>query len=112
MRLVLGLALIVPLGLRLFSEPAMIETLGAVLLLAAGTLLIVGLWTPVAGTSVALIEIWKMVLVPGEKWSWLLMGTVGAALAMLGPGLWSIDARRYGWKRIETTSSRRKSWSL
>ncbi len=109
MRLVLGFALIVPLGLRLFAEPAMFETVGAVLLVTAGTLLVVGLWTPVAGTSVALIEIWKMVMLPGDKWTWLLIGTVGAALAMLGPGQWSIDARRYGWKRIET-SRRRTSY--
>ncbi len=90
----------------------MFEIVGAVLLVTAGTLLVVGLWTPLAGTSIALIEIWKMVTVPGEKCSCLLMGTVGAALAMLGPGLWSIDARRYGWKRIETTSSRKRDWSL
>jgi|SRR5216684_4927822 len=37
-----------------------------------------------------------------KKWVWLLLGTAGAALAMLGPGLWSIDARLFGWKRIET----------
>lgn len=106
-RLVLGFALIVPLGLRLFAEPSMFETLGAALLVTAGTLLMVGLWTPVAGATVALIEIWKMATLPAEKWNCLLMGTVGAALAMLGLGLWSVDARRYGWRRIETTSSRR-----
>jgi len=32
---------------------------------------------------------------------WLLLGTAAVALAMLGPGLWSIDARLFGWKRIE-----------
>jgi hypothetical protein len=103
MRLVVGFALIVPAGLRLFAEPASFGTLGAVVLATAGTLLIVGLWTPLAGTSVALVEIWKLLMLPGDKWSWLLMGTLGAALAMLGPGTWSVDARRYGWKRIETT---------
>ena len=112
MRLVVGLALIVPLGLRLFSEPAMFETVGAVLFLTAGVLLIVGLWTPIAGTSVALVEIGKMFVVQGDRPVWILLATLGAALAMLGPGLWSLDARLYGWKRIETTSSRKKNWSL
>jgi hypothetical protein len=31
------------------------------------------------------------------------LGTVGAGVAMLGPGLWSVDARLYGWKRLEAT---------
>jgi hypothetical protein len=50
---------------------------------------------------VALIEICKMFVLPGDRSVWLLLGTAGAALAMLGPGLWSIDARLFGWKRIE-----------
>jgi len=77
------------------------ETVPAVLLMGAGILLIVGLWTPIAGTSIALIEIWKMLTVAGDRWVWLLLGTVGAAVAMLGPGLFSIDARLFGWRRIE-----------
>jgi hypothetical protein len=50
---------------------------------------------------VAVIEIFKMFVLPGDRWVWLLLGTAGAALAMLGPGLWSIDARLFGWRRIE-----------
>jgi len=33
--------------------------------------------------------------------------TAGAALAMLGPGLWSVGARLYGWKRLEATPRKR-----
>ena len=90
MRLVVGSALIVRAGSRLWSDPPpMNVTIPAVLLMGAGILLIVGLWTPIVGTSIALIEIWKMLTLPGDKWVWLLLGTAGAALAMLGPGLWS-----------------------
>jgi hypothetical protein len=63
----------------------------------------------VVGIFVALIEVWKMIMLPGDKWVWLLIGTAGAALAMLGPGLWSIDARLFGWQRIETSPRKTNS---
>jgi hypothetical protein len=104
MRAVAGSALVVRAALTLWTDPPPLNvTIPAILLIAAGILLIAGLWTPIAGISVALTEIWKMLMLPGDKWLWLMMGTAGAALAMLGPGLWSIDARLYGWKRLEGT---------
>jgi hypothetical protein len=101
LRLVIGSALVVRAASKLWIDPPLNVTIPAVLAIGAGILLIAGLWTPIVGTSVALIEIWKMLMLPGDKWVWLLLGTAGAALAMLGPGLWSIDARLFGWKRIE-----------
>src|ERR1035438_5992521 len=102
MRGVVGCALVVRASLRLWSDlPPMNVTIPAVLLMGAGILLIAGLWTPIVGTSIALIEIWKILTVAGDKWVWLLLGTAAVALAMLGPGLWSIDARLFGWRRIE-----------
>jgi len=104
MRVVAGSALVVRAGLTLWSDPPPLNVIiPAMLLIGAGVLLIAGLWTPIAGTLVALTEIWKMLMLPGDKWLWLMLGTAGAALAMLGPGLWSVDARLYGWKRLEAT---------
>ena len=109
MRLVIGSALIVRAASRLWIDPPLNVTIVAVLSIAAGILLIAGLWTPIVGSFVALIEVWKMIMLPGDKWVWLLLGTAGAALAMLGPGLWSIDARLFGWKRIETSPRKTNS---
>lgn len=112
MRLVIGSVLVVRAAARLWIDPPLNVTILAVLSMGAGILLIAGLWTPIVGTSVALIQIWKMLTLPGDKWVWLLLGTAGAALAMLGPGLWSIDARLFGWKRIEAPPRKNSSTSL
>ena len=101
MRVVVGSALVVRASARLGSDPPLEITILTGLLIGSGILLIAGLWTPIVGTSIALIEIWKLFVLPGDRWVWLLLGAAGAALAMLGPGLWSIDARLFGWKRIE-----------
>ena len=109
MRVVVGSALAVRASSKLWSDPPMNVTIPAGLLIAAGTLLLLGLWTPIVGTSIALIEVWKMFMLPGDKWVWLLFATTGAALAMLGPGLWSVDARLFGWKRVEAPPRRSNS---
>ena len=102
MRLVIGSVLVVRAASKLWVDPPLNMTFLALLSIAAGILLIAGLWTPIVGICVALIEICKMIMLTGDTWVWLLLATAGAALAMLGPGLWSIDARLFGWKRIET----------
>ena len=67
----------------------------------AGIFLLVGLWTPVVGTVVAIVEAWIVFSRPGEPWIPIMLGTLGATLAMLGPGAWSIDARLFGRKHID-----------
>jgi hypothetical protein len=108
MRVVAGSALVLRAGLTLWSDPPPLNVIiPAMLLIGAGVLLIAGLWTPIAGTLVELTESWTMLMLPGDKWLWLMLGTAGAALAMLGPAIRSVDARLYGWKRLEPTPRKR-----
>jgi putative oxidoreductase len=107
MRTVVGLALVSSAGSALLSSPAIPMTILSVLLAAAAILLIIGLFTPIVGTLVALFESCRLVILPADRLVYLLVATLGAALAMLGPGLWSVDARLFGWKRIEPTPRKR-----
>jgi hypothetical protein len=100
MRLVGGSAVVARASSMVWSGPVNVAITSA-FLIGSGVLLIPGLWTPVAGTLVALIAIGQIFMRAGDPWTALLLGTIGGALAMLGPGLWSIDARLFGWKRVE-----------
>ena len=68
---------------------------------AAAALLLVGLWTPLAGVLMAVAQLCLALSHPADPWIHVLLGASGAALAMLGPGAWSVDARRFGRKRIQ-----------
>jgi putative oxidoreductase len=71
----------------------------------AGILLLVGLWTPVAGTLAAIAQLWiassRFFSYSGDPWIATVEAALGAILAMVGPGAWSIDARLFGRKRID-----------
>lgn len=100
MRLVAGIALIVHGITKLLSGPALGSAILPAVTTCVGILLLAGLGTPVAGALVAVIALWNAVSHPGNPWPCIQLGTLGAALALLGPGAWSVDARLFGWKRI------------
>jgi putative oxidoreductase len=72
---------------------------------AAGILLLTGLWTPVAGALAAVVKVWialsHILSHSGDPWIPIVQAVLGAVLAMVGPGAWSIDARLFGRKRID-----------
>ena len=72
-----------------------------VLAAIAGMLLLIGLWTPIVGALVALTELWVVLLLPQDLRLHVLQAVFGIGLAMIGPGVWSVDARLYGWRRLE-----------
>ena len=100
MRLVVG-AVVLWHAAPGLSSGASLHTVASVSLALAGLLLIAGLWTPVAGAVVAVVAI-SAILTTGELLDGrLLAATIAGALTMLGPGRLSMDARLFGWKRIE-----------
>ena len=67
----------------------------------AGILLLVGLWTPMVGALVAVMEMWTIFSRSGDPWISIMLAVLGATLAMIGPGAWSIDAHLFGRKHFE-----------
>jgi putative oxidoreductase len=101
LRVVAGIAVEFEAVMALRSVPPLGQTLLYVLTGIAGLLVLVGLWTPLAGTLVAILALRAALLHPAHALSWILLATVGGALTLLGPGGWSVDARLFGWKRVE-----------
>lgn len=101
LRVVAGITLVFRAAMELRSDPPFGPTILSVLTGATGILLLVGLWTPIAGALVAILALWSAFLHRADSLNWVLLGALGAALALLGPGAWSVDARLFGWKRVE-----------
>jgi putative oxidoreductase len=100
MRLVAGLTLVGHGITGLHGDPRLGQVIVSVLATAAGMLLIAGLWTPIAGALAAGVESWLAFSQPGDTLTHILLVTLGLAVALVGPGAWSVDARLFGWTRI------------
>jgi putative oxidoreductase len=67
-------------------------------------LVLVGLWTPITGSVVAVFELYIALSRPGDPWLSVIAGILCATLAVIGPGAWSIDARLFGRKHIDIST--------
>lgn len=68
---------------------------------AAGTLILFGIWTPIVGSLLAVLEIVMVVEGTSRSEDAILCALIALAVAMLGPGVWSVDAAIFGRQRLE-----------
>jgi putative oxidoreductase len=101
LRLVAGTLLIHDGLSELAGSPQWEGVIRPSLATGAGILLLVGLWTPIAGVLVVVVELWTGFSKIDSLRSSVVSAALGATLAMLGPGARSIDARLFGRKRID-----------
>ena len=100
LRLAAGMTLLVDAATAFRSGLSLEAGLAHAISAALGLLLLAGLWTPIVGTVVALDALWN-VFYSGHPSRWILVAALGTALTLLGPGVWSVDARLFGWRRLE-----------
>jgi hypothetical protein len=101
MRLVVGAVVLWHAGPRLFSDSPLHVIIVYASVAVAALLLMAGLWTPLAGAVVAVVVVSEILMTGEPPVGHLLAATIAAGLMMLGPGRLSIDARLFGWKRID-----------
>ena len=100
LRLGAGIPLVCDGITGLFATHNSILIMRGLLAVGAGVLLLAGLWTPFSGTLAAVLELWIAFSGADHLRGVLLLAALAAALAMLGPGAWSVDAHLFGRKRI------------
>ena len=108
LRVAAGSSLIARSILVLGNAPTFTSGFFQLFIATAGLLLITGLWTPVVATVMVLLELWRVISRHGDPASDILLCTLAIAIALLGPGGWSVDARLFGWKRIEIDTQKNK----
>jgi putative oxidoreductase len=68
----------------------------------AAILFLIGLWTPIVGALIVIIELWVAITHVSDPWMPIVLATLGGTAAMVGPGAWSIDSRLFGRRHIKT----------
>jgi len=88
-------------GAALLTTPLPGVLAAQVVAAGAAALTLVGFWTPVAGMLMAVAELCLAFSRNTDPSMHILLAPLAVALAMLGPGAWSVDARLFGRKRIQ-----------
>lgn len=69
--------------------------------MVVGALLLCGICTPIVGTLLAALEIGMLFAGMGSPEDAILSAAIALSVAMLGPGVWSVDAALFGRQRLE-----------
>ena len=88
-------------ALSLTSAPRLDLAFPEMLAAASGLLILAGLWTPLAGSVAAVVELWIAFAYPTDVSMDIVLAVLALTLAMIGPGAWSVDARLFGRKQID-----------
>lgn len=100
-RLAAGGCVVVSALARLDSGQSLAPAALDLIAIGDGILLIVGMWTPAAGALMAILSVWSCLAHQIRIEAGLLLAVLGIALAFLGPGAWSLDARMFGWGKFD-----------
>ena len=101
MRLACGGVLTAEVVTRMSDMPVSESFVFMALLTPTSLAILTGYQTRVAGAATAALEASLLALGEGNAVIHALLATLGAALALIGPGAWSLDARLSGWRRIQ-----------
>jgi hypothetical protein len=100
MRLACGAVLMGEAMTRIRAIPGSESVVYIALFTAASLAVLTGYRTRIAGVATAALEVSLLAFGGGNLDLDALLATLGVALALMGPGAWSVDARLSGWRRI------------
>jgi putative oxidoreductase len=86
---------------HLLETARLVPSLPYLIASVAGVFLLLGLWTPVAGITIVTVELWILLAWSGNSLIAIVLAGLGGTVAMIGPGMWSIDAQLYGRKHFQ-----------